>query len=130
MRRPQPGHSPAFLIDQHRRIRLTQTISQFTNEVRYLIWSLDIAFEQDEAPWPRPTDEFALRGGQYCSGYAGNEGACAHKADYPDPARGSRNWPIILRDKALSPGAPQLGHELDRLLPRPRRPGPRARLAP
>src|SRR5205807_8026628 len=92
----------------------------------YLIRRFDVAFEQDEAPWPRPTDEFALRGGQYCSGYAGNEGACAHKADYPDPARGSRKWPIILRDKALSPGALQLGAELDRLLPRPVRPDHRA----
>jgi hypothetical protein len=44
----------AFLVDQHRRIRLAADNSEFSNEVRYLIWRLDIAFEQDEAPWAFP----------------------------------------------------------------------------
>ena len=65
MRRSEPGHPPAFLVDQHRGIRLAQTIPQFPNKRRYLIRRLDIAFEQDEAPWAHPTDEFALRGGQF-----------------------------------------------------------------
>jgi hypothetical protein len=79
MRRPQPGHAPAFLVDQHRGIRLAQAIPQFINQRRYLIRRFDIALEQDEAPWALTADEFALRGGQYGSGYAGNEGPCAHQ---------------------------------------------------
>ena len=77
----EAGHPPTFLVDQQGGIRLTQTIPQFTSEVRYLTWRLDIAFEQDEAPWALTTDEFALRGAQFQSRYARDECAAAHGAD-------------------------------------------------
>ena len=51
---------PAFLVDQDRRIRLIEEIPQLHNK-RILDPRLDIAFEEDKAPWPLGADEIALR---------------------------------------------------------------------
>ena len=81
MRRAEPRYPAAFLVDQDRGIRLAEATPQFLNKRRYLSRRLDIAFEQDKAPWPLATDEFALGCAQFQSGYARDECAAAHGAD-------------------------------------------------
>ncbi len=71
----------ALLIDQNRRSRLTNRTPKFTNKTNYLCWCLNIPLEQNKAPRPLRTDEFALFGTKFRSGYACDECAGVHGAD-------------------------------------------------
>ncbi|MGY4488269.1 hypothetical protein ACVWWR_007460 [Bradyrhizobium sp. LM3.2] len=78
MRRSQPLHPSALLVDQDRGISRTRSRSQFRNECSNLSRRLNIALEEDEAPWAFAADKLPLYGGQFRSGYARNEGPRAH----------------------------------------------------
>jgi len=81
MRRPQPLHPPAFLVDQDRGIRVFCQVLEFANKIRYLGRRLNIALEQDKAPGPLVADEFALGRVKSKPRYARDECAAAHGAD-------------------------------------------------
>jgi hypothetical protein len=51
------------------------------NQHSYLRRRLDIPLEQNKAPRPLGTDEFALGSAQFKSGYPSDEGPLAHQAD-------------------------------------------------
>ena len=81
MWRAEPLHPAAFLVDQDRRVRIFDGGAQFANQPSDLRRRIDIALEQDKAPWPLGADEFALGIGQFQAGYARDECAAAHGAD-------------------------------------------------
>ena len=60
MRRPEPLHPPALLIDQHRSFGNAYRFEGILNQPGDLGFVLDVALEQDEAPWPSLTQECAL----------------------------------------------------------------------
>jgi hypothetical protein len=50
VRRGQPLHPPAFLIDQDRDIQAPHASPEIINDIGDLLWVIDIPLEQDQAP--------------------------------------------------------------------------------
>ncbi|MGL3208210.1 hypothetical protein [Bradyrhizobium sp. BR 1433] len=81
MRRAEPLHPPAFLVDQDRGIGDADCGPEFPNKSRHLGRTLDVALEQNEAPWPLGANEFAFGVVEDQPGYARDECALRHSAD-------------------------------------------------
>jgi hypothetical protein len=62
VRRAEALDPTSLLVDQDRRIRIFDRITQFTNKQNYLLWRLDIALKENKPPRPLRTDEFTLGG--------------------------------------------------------------------
>ena len=75
MRRPQPGHAAALLIDQHRHVVTTDALAQRGDELADLIGRVAVAPEQDEADRTRSAKEIAFEGVQALAGTAKNDRA-------------------------------------------------------
>ena len=88
MRRAQPLHPAPLLVDQDRRVSRARSRPQFLNQRSNLSRRLDIALEEDEAPWAFGADELPLAGGQLGSGNAGDEGPLAHNGRLTLPRQG------------------------------------------
>ena len=63
VRRAQPLHPAPLLVDQDRRVSRARSRPQFLNQRSNLSRRLDIALEEDEAPWAFGTDKLPLGGG-------------------------------------------------------------------
>jgi hypothetical protein len=81
VRRTQALDPAAFLVDQDRRIRFTNGVSQLLNKLNNLYGRSDIPLEQNKSPRPLIADELALGGAEFQSGYACDECAAIHGAD-------------------------------------------------
>ena len=75
MRRPEPLHAAAFLIDQHRRIGPADRLAKARDQPANLLGRLDIALEDDEPPGRRVTQEGSFRRRNVDAGETRNEGA-------------------------------------------------------
>ena len=60
MGRPHPLHPPAFLVDEHRRVRAADALAKRTRQLAELLTVADIALEEDEAPGSALTQESHL----------------------------------------------------------------------
>ncbi len=59
-RRLQPLHPSAFLIDEHQRFRVVDSLAQGFGQTAHLVRILDVAGEQNEAPGPDVPEEGPL----------------------------------------------------------------------
>ena len=75
MRRPEPLHAPALLIDEHRRIGALDDVAKDAGETRDLRAIADIPPEQDQTPGTGAGDEAAFVAGKVEAGAAADEGA-------------------------------------------------------
>ena len=117
MRRAEPLHPAALLVDQDRRIRIFDKAPQFANEPSNLRRRIDVALEQDEAPRPFGADEFALGIGQFSPDTPVMNARLIMGPISPRSPRGSRKRPLIALDEALPAGSFQVAAELRGFVP-------------
>src|SRR5207253_1883734 len=70
VRRAQPLHAPALLVDQHRGGGPLDGPAQPGGQRLHLLWGLDVAAEEVEAPGPRVGEERLLGRAQHRAGAA------------------------------------------------------------
>ena len=89
VRRTQPLHAAAFLVDQNRRVA-SHGFAAFGDQLRNLRWGVDVAFEYDEAPGLRLAHERAFFTRQRRARNAGDECKRRHRGPISPPSpRGS-----------------------------------------
>lgn len=75
MRRAEPGHAAAFLVDQNRRIAAADTLTQRSHQITNLTGRATVALEQNEADWVGGSKEIAFDGAQALAGAAQDDRA-------------------------------------------------------
>ena len=70
MRRTQPRHAAAFLVDQNRRVVAADAAAQRGDEIANLTGRAAVAAEQNEADRIGGGEEIAFRGGKAVAGAA------------------------------------------------------------
>ncbi len=70
VRRAQPRHPAAFLVDQDRRVVAADAAAQRGDQIAHLIGRAAVAAEQDEADRVGGGEEIAFRGGKALAGAA------------------------------------------------------------
>ena len=75
MRRTQPRHPAAFLIDQNRRVVAADAAAQRADQIAHLIGRAAVAAEQNEADRIGGGEEIAFRGAKALAGAAQDDRA-------------------------------------------------------
>ena len=70
MRRTQPRHAAAFLVDQDRRILAPDAAAQRSDQLAHLLGRTAVAPEQNEAGGTRGGEEIAFEGAETLPGAA------------------------------------------------------------
>ncbi len=101
MRWTQPLHAPTLLIHENSRL-CTHCIAESANEIRYLIWSAHVPFEDDQTPRAGITQKGPLTGGNGKSLQSRDKCAWGHWPPIsPRRQRGSSFYLLIPLDEAL-----------------------------
>src|ERR1043166_10155697 len=85
MRRAQPLHPPALLVDQDGSVGAADRITKIINQCTNLVRTADVAIvvsllaEENQAPWVGLAQERAFLGRYRGSGHIGDEGFDGHR---------------------------------------------------
>jgi hypothetical protein len=79
MRRTEPLHPTALLIDQHRGPGVADGVAKFFNKPKDLLGRLNVAFKQDAGPRPGFAQKGAFVGEKFGSRQSGDECSRRHQ---------------------------------------------------